>query len=685
MYTYIYISFIIFQEENHVKPITPESCTSIKNSVVDPASALSVNSLDGRLQLITKSTSSDPTIIVNNIDGTTAAIQLPSGFQGSFILPLASDPSKSTSVTSSGFTEFFFIQNGIPSPTNTAYGVTLENFTNGGKLYFTNSSGYLSKVSSSSLPRVNYGFAVRSGSWEKKGLLFEPPSFNLINTTWNNTPFFGATGATAEIVDATVYGAGYWDSSTISGMTVWKLSEISTSGFSAENTITIPPSAFSLGSFKPSHVPAAGVSWSTFMVSAFFTGPNKVSGITKDIIQIWLATSPSGAIKKSIYFDLNSCSPVAVSSGGSTLAYYATEPYANGWCRCMAAVGLTGQTWPASQGIPQFGFSTARPDESGGYTFGRLLGASAGSMYFSGLKIDLLKDYAFGNVYANKLAPSSYVDPKATTQYSNCYVQYLTPKTPSWFFPSTSYLTGGMQSSCFYDLTINSAAGITEGAGGGNVVFFNGQLINETRTNVGELYAQSWVISRGLARTGTPIPRINYYFLQRTSGAPLFGGVAALAGGDKDYVHTINPGSVTVGFTSGERFKFLITAATGSWKSYVNGMTGVNTTGFTAALYPSDTNFHTGWQFTIVPQQDKVMNIMNWGHTPKILTEAQGIAATSFGLQGAPIFKFSGSDGGYNEVDGNYQNIADIVGIQNNNSTPLPPSPYPPDQTVLVP
>lgn len=684
MYTYIYIRFIIFQEENHVKPITPESCTSIKNSVVDPASALSVNSLDGRLQLITKSTSSDPTIIVNNLDGTTAGIQLPSGFQGNFILPLASNPGQSSSVTSSGFTEFFFIQNGIPSPTNTTYGVTLETFTNNGKFYFTNSSGYLSKVSSYSSPRINYGFNSRSASWEKKGLLFEPPTFNLINTTWNAAPFFGATGATATI--ATDYSANYWDSSTIpAGMTVWKLTEISTSGFSAENTITIPTSAFSLSTFKPSHVSAAGISWSTFMVSAFFTGPNKVSGITKDIIQIWLATSPSGAIKKSIYFDLNSCSPVAVSSGGSTLAYYATEPYANGWCRCMAAVGLTGQTWPASQGIPQFGFSTARPDGSGGYTFGWLLGASAGSMYFSGIKIDLIKDYSFGAVYATKLAPSSYVDPKATTEYPNCYIQYLTPKTPSWFFPSTSYLTGGMQSSCFYDLTINSAAGITEGAGGGNVVFLNGRLLNETRTNVGQMYAQSWVLSRGLARTGTPIPRINYYFLQRTSGGPLFGGVSALTGGDKTYVHTINPGSVTVGFTSGERFKFLMTAATGSWKSYINGMTGVETTGFTAAIYPSDTNFHTGWEFVIVPQQDKVMNIMNWGHTPKLLTEAQGIAATSFNIQGAQSDRLIGSDGGYDEIGQNYQSIADIVAIQNNNTAPLPPSPYPPEQAVIEP
>jgi len=668
-----------------VKPIITESTTSIKNNVVDAASATSVNSLDNRLQFITKSTTSEPFLIFTNYDGTTAGVTLPSSFQGSFILPLINN--STTSISSSGFSDFFFIKDGVPSGNNSTYGVTLNTYTNNGKRYYVNSSGYLSKVPNNTTVRINYGFNIDTNSWEKKGLLLEPSSTNLITPAWNRNPVFGATGATANI--ATDYSAGYWDTTTIpAGMTVWKLEEISTPGFSAENTVIIPSGAISFGSNRPTSMIAYGISFSSFMVSAFFTGPNKIGGITKDHIQMWLATNPSGTQKKSIYFNLSTCQAVSVSSGGTTLAFYNTELYANGWCRCWAGVGLTGATWPSQNQIPQFGFSTARPDGSGGYTYGRLASGTTGFLYFSGLKINMrgsndgVTGAPGGQLYSFKNAPDSYLDPLNGSINGSCQLIYETPKTPSWFFPSTSYLTGGMQNSVFYDMTLHSAAGITEGQGTGTVIFFNGRLKPISGTVVGQNYAQSLVIARGLSQVGVPIPRISYYNLQRAKEG-VFNGVLQPSTPDRDLSHYTRS-NVIQGFTVGQRFKYLITAATGSWKSYLNGLTFFAGSGFTAPIFPSDTNHHQPWEFSIQNiTLDKILNIMNWAYTSKVLSEAEGIATTSFTTQGIPTYRFLGSGGGYNETNGTWQSVASIVTSANNTSPILPPSRYP-DITIAV-
>ena len=661
-----------------MKPIITESTTSIKNNVVDAASATSVNSLDNRLQFITKSTTSEPFLIFTNYDGTTAGVTLPSSFQGNFILPLINN--STTTISSSGFSDFFFIKDGVPSGNNSTYGVTLTTYNNNGKRYYVNSSGYLSKVPDNTTPRINYGFNINTNSWEKKGLLLEPSSTNLITTAWNANPIFGATGATANI--ATDYSAGYWDSTTISaGMTVWKLEEISTAGFSAENTVIIPSNTISLNGNRPASITSAGISFSSFMVSAFFTGPNKIGGITKDHIQIWLTTNPAGTQKKSIYFDLNRCQAVSVSSGGTTLAFYNTELYANGWCRCMAGVGLIGATYPSQNGIPQFGFSTARPDGSGGYTYGRLASGTTGFLYFSGLKINMRgnADGVVGSpgpaLYSYKNPPDSYLDPIGGNINGGCVLIYATPKTPSWFFPSASYLTGGMQNSVFYDMTLHSAAGITEGAGTGTVNVFSGRL-KPIGITVGQNYAQSLVISRGLANTGIPIPRISYYNLQRSKEG-FFNEILQTPCPDRILAH--QKLGQDQGFTLGHRFKYLITAATGSWKSYLNGSTYfASGAGFTAPIFPSNTDYHQPWEFSIQNiSTDKVLNVMNWAYTPKILSEAEGIATTSFDTQGIPMYRFAGSDGGYNDTTGNWQSVASDVTSPNNTSPILPPGRYP--------
>ena len=74
---------------------------------------------------------------------------------------------------------------------------------------------------------------------------------------------------------------------------------------------------------------------------------------------------------------------------------------------------------------------------------------------------------------------------------------------------------------------------------------------------------------------------------------------------------------------------------------------------------------------------------MNWAYTSKVLSEAEGIATTSFTTQGIPTYRFLGSGGGYNETNGTWQSVASDVTSPNNTSQILPPSRYP-DITIAV-
>ena len=168
-----------------MKPVTPETTIQIENKLQDPANALSINSINGRLQVIGKSTTSSTKINIPNLDGSVTGVTLPSGYQGMFILPFASGTG---GFTSSGLSDFYFIKEGVVADTNPAYGITRTSFTNNGKQYYTNSSGRLAKVSGTEL-RVNWGKNTVSNSWEKKGVLIEPQTYNILTTTWT-------TGAT---------------------------------------------------------------------------------------------------------------------------------------------------------------------------------------------------------------------------------------------------------------------------------------------------------------------------------------------------------------------------------------------------------------------------------------------------------------------------------------------------------
>jgi len=660
-----------------VKPVTPETTIKIENKLQDPANAVSINSIDGRLQIIGKSTSSNTKINIPNLDGSITGITLPSGYQGMFMLPFASGTG---GFTSSGVSEFYFVKDGNVSGTDPTYGITRTSLSNGGKLYYVNSDGNLAKVANSSTPRVNWAKNTVNGYWEKKGYLHEPGTFNILKSTWTTGATFGVTGALITDATSSEYVSGYWDTTTIpDGLSVWKLTEITT-GPNLENTAFLQASSIQTPLTIPYHFDGAGYSFSNFMVSAFFTGPNKISGITKDLIQIWLATNPAGTVKKSVYFNITDCKPVSVSTGGITLIHYNTELYNNGWCRCFAGIGYTGATYPTSGGIPQFGFSTARPDGAGGYTYGRLLGASAGSLFFSGVKIDYgatgeVKKITQWN--SNRLAPTSYVPPNGTTKYGDDNIEFRCGSYPNWFYP-VGFVTGGYQATIFYDFVINGAAGISgsienvDVSSSGFVQIVNGRFLDHTDVVAGQNY-NGLIFNLGLANGGVPAWRGNFYNgIYQTSGTF---GLTASATAPTSTISSDGPSGVR-GYTYGERFKLMITAATGDYRIYFNGLTSTTSTP-KGPTYPSVGTNGNVW--TIYPgnAKDKVLNILNWSHSPRIITETEGIASTSFSTQGVPSYKISGSDGGYNNSSGSYQNIAQIVSTLNNTSPMPPANPYP--------
>ncbi|NBV14936.1 MAG: hypothetical protein EBS07_12895, partial [Sphingobacteriia bacterium] len=334
-----------------MKPSTPESSSNIRGKFLDETLGTSILSLDGRMHMVNKSGPTASSLWFKNYDGSEANVIFPSGFSGSFLFPYAMGIG---GVCGSNFVGTYFIENSsLISPTIISLlGMTLSINTNANKQYFINSSGYLDKTVNTQLTKT-HNYNSTTGNWDVRGIQLEPRSCNVLNT---DTPVFGATGATLGI--ATDFAAGYWNSTTIpNGMTVWKLVEEGNA--LPENTCWFSNQSITLlGNTLPTQSVGAspdGISFSAFMVSGFFTGPNKsVSGITKDIIQIWLATSPSGLVKKSVYFDLNTCSVASVSAGGITNAYFSTERYANGWCRCFAGVIYTGATYPADAA---YGFS----------------------------------------------------------------------------------------------------------------------------------------------------------------------------------------------------------------------------------------------------------------------------------------------------------------------------------------
>ena len=687
MYTYIYTKFLIFQEEIFVKPSTPETTIKIENKLQDPANALSVNSVDGRLQVITKSTSSNPLINIRNLDGTVTGVTLPSGYQGMFMLPFALGTG---GITSSGLSEFYFVKEGVVADTNPAYGITRTSMSNGGKHFYVNSSGRLAKVPNDTTPRINYGKNKNNGFWEKKGLLLEFGNYNILKPNWTTGATFGVTGAAVTVVTNPTEVAPYWDSTTIpDGLSVWKLTETTSAGFSAENTAFIQASSIATPLTVPYHFDFAGVSFSNFMVSAFFTGTHKPAGITKDVVQIWLSTNVNGTIKKSVFFDLNQCKPVSVSSGGITLIHFSTEQYDNGWCRCLAGIGYTGATYPTSAGIPQFGFSTGRPDGSGGYTYGRLLGGSAGYLYFSGVKIDYGPTGEVTRTTqwnSNKLSPSSYVPPNGTTKYTADALRYDVKPYPNWFYPENS-LDGNFASTAFYDLVVHGAVGISGGSdpitadvpGGGYVLFVNGRFLNNAGSLVGQHYPNSLVLGLGLSQSGIPAWRGTFYSGTYQSGAVLFGLTSSNNVPTKSFYHrTGTVGSSTErGYTFGERFKLVQIVATGDYRSYLNGFTGL-ASALTGPTYPNWIGGSTGqvWYFS-QNNKDKVINLLNWSWSPRALSETEGIATTSFGAQGVPAFNVSGEDGGYNESSGNYGSLSELVTVLDNTSIRPPTNPLP--------
>ena len=660
-----------------MKPVTPETTIQIENKLQDPANALSINSINGRLQVIGKSTTSSTKINIPNLDGSVTGVTLPSGYQGMFILPFASGTG---GFTSSGLSDFYFIKEGVVANTDSTYGITRTSFTNNGKQYYTNSSGRLAKVSGTEL-RVNWGKNTVSGSWEKKGVLIEPQTYNILTTTWTTGATFGVTGALVE--NTTLPTSDYfWDTTTIpDGLSVWKLTEV-TSGPNKENTAWIQPSSIWSPLNIPIDLPVQGVSFSNFMVSAFFTGPNKIAGITKDIVQIWLATHPSGTIKKSVYFNVSTCSPVAVSTGGITLIHYNTELYDNGWCRCFVGIGYTGATYPVSGGIPQFGFSTARPDGAGGYTYGSLLGASAGSLYFSGVKIDYA---AIGDATPNlsvgwntqRIAPTAYIAPSGNTKYPTDGLKFQAKSYPNFFYPEGS-VTGGFKTTIFYDMIIHGAAGISSGSAqlddsssSGGVVIVNGRFLNEVGVESGQNYI-GWINTHGLGVGGTPAWRGTFYNGIYQSGG-VFGGIPAATVGARATSHYTTPGGER-GYTYGERFKLLYTGTTGDQRTYFNGLTGSGTV-LSGPTYPASGSAGQIW--TLNPLRDKVYNILNWSWSPRVTTEAEGIAATSFPVQGVPAYKVSGGAGGYNPNTSLFEYIAATTSTQNNSAPRPPVNPYP--------
>lgn len=786
-----------------MKPITTESTISVKPVLSDPANLLSVNSLDGRIQLVGKASGTETFAVFPNADGSTVGITFPAGYNGMFILPVVGNISGFTSSSvSTGLNNYFFISNGVASLNNPSFNVTLTSSSNGGKLYFINNSGLLAKVSNSSTLRTNYGINKSTNIWEIKGILFEPSTYNLITTTWNGLTYgaFGATGATAGIT--TGFGLGYWDTNTIpQGMTVWALTEI-TAGPNKENTIIVPASAINFmnssggqklrpfsNSIQNSYFPNTGAqfpgftgvfydantgitgpgptgtitwnntnqslatklfvhtsdrtptnrsallsslkiddvivmqtstasSWSksvinaapisgvtyfefpitrlsglstfsdqniitfgphmpftNFNFQAFFKSGDTVGGITKNLVQIWALTDTVGSIKKSVYYDITDCNVVSVSSGGTTFAWYNTEPLANGWCRCTLGVGLTGTTYAAWDGFGMFGFSTARPDGAGGFTFGNLLGTSAGNLYFSGIKVDWSN---FPNnaavYYSNKLSPTQYTDPRADALYPNDSVLWTIPYSQNDFF-QTDFSQQG-RNTVFLESVINGPIGIS-GDDTGSGVGFSSIILKNGNTVVNNLH--------GLV-TGVGMRLSGYWTSPAPSGVLYttnYSGQAVPGTRFDRYVRTNSVG-LNRGYTLGEMFKLSFSGFSGAFNAFFNGFTGDMVT--IAAKDMSNTGLPTTGEITISHNiRDKIINIKNYAFSGVGLTYTQGINLTSFISQGAPIFRFLGTDGGHNGTGFVAYSSANQIVSTNNTTPPLSTGRYPKQPVDVVP
>jgi len=663
-----------------MNPITPEGSLSINKKLDDPVNIINVNSLDNRMQIIGKGTSANSLIVIPNADGTTVGIQLSSDFQKCFILPLASKSDETGFITAASSSSFAFVNDSVLAQTDITRGITLHSATNAGKRHFVNSNGLLAKVTDNSI-RQNwiYNRASNPQQWELAGLVFEPPSRNVINPSWTglNTGIFGVTGATTGVT--TGHQSGYWDITTITGMTVYSLTE-ETTGSNLQNTVWIPPTGISLGSLSPNHT-TAGISWSAFMLSGFFKSGGTVGGITKDIVQLWLATNPSGTVKKGIYFNLSTCSTVAASSGGTTLAFYFTEPMANGWCRCGAGVGFAGQTWPSNGQIEQFGFSTARPDGSGGYTFGGLLGTSAGSVYFSGLGVDVLAagENLATNIYSNRLGPVQYIPPSSSTLFGGDFAVYTVKGHPNWMFPS-GLTNGALNYSAFHEGLINAPVGISgEELGFGSSCW---SVALSTDTSLTSNSGNNTILGHVIATRGqqtvdiTPSPAISTYWQVASEG----GTFSDVKNTHNRRISLYHNKPSTFGFTAGHAFRVAFSGVSGALKYFLNGQTGINS-GSTGILFnqPID-NGSTGVFVTIVGgARDKKVHHKNIVFYPQTnFTDDQGKALTSFAQQARAPFIGAGGAGGYNDNTGQFINIEENQSQTNNNSAIPRPGNYEP-------
>jgi hypothetical protein len=669
-----------------MKPITPEGSLSINKKLDDSVNIINVNSLDNRMQIIGKGTSANSLIVIPNADGTTVGIQLSSDFQKCFILPLASKSNETGFITATSSSSFAFVNDGVLAQTDITRGITLHSTTNGGKRHFVDSNGLLATVANNTTIRQNwiYNRANTPPQWELAGLLFEPPSRNVINPSWTglNTGIFGVTGATTGVT--TGYQSGYWNTNSIPGMTVYSLTE-ETTGPNLQNTVWIPPTGISLGSLSPNNT-TAGISWSAFMLSGFFKSGGTVGGITKDIVQLWLATNPSGTVKKGIYFNLSTCSTVATSSGGTTLAFYFTEPMANGWCRCGAGVGFAGQTWPSSEQIEQFGFSTARPDGSGGYTFGGLLGTSAGSVYFSGLGVDVLATESLAtNIYSNRLGPVQYIPPSSSTQLAGDIVVYTVKGHPNYLFPS-GLTNGALNYSAFHEGLINAPVGISGEELGFGSSCWSVQLSTDTSlttTSGNNTILAHIITSRGQQTTDiTPSPAINSYW-QIASQGGTFSNVFNTHNRRLSVYHN-KPG--IFGFTAGHAFRVAFSGVSGALKYFFNGQTGINY-GLTGILWNQPiNNGSTGVvMFIQAGARDKKVHHKNIVFYPQTnFTDDQGKALTSFPQQARAAFIGAGGAGGYNENTAQFIDIG-LNQSQTDDTSPIPrPGNYE-IPTILVP
>lgn len=786
-----------------MKPIlNTESTANIKNVLFDPANLLSVNSLDGRINLVGKASGSETFVVLPNPDGSTVGITFPSDYNGMFILPTIGKLAGATSIaTSSGFGGFFFIKDATVSSSDPLFGVTFISSNNGGKQYYTNSAGLLAKVSDTTTLRKQYG--KNNLNWEPKGILFEPSTYNILTAAWNGLTYgaFAATGATAGITSSIGYGSSYWDSSAIpSGMTVWSLTEITT-GPNKENTVIIPASAVNFmrrsdnslvrpvnSSISNSFFPVGGqlsgftavgytadtsiigppqsgyISWNTttqtnattlfihrddnkgtnrsamlnslkpddtivlagtnntvwqkfivntgtvqggntyygfpvqyfanggttflnnvalsvgpnvpftnFNIQAFFKPGPTVGGITKDIVQIWAVTDTSGSVKKSVFFNLTDCAPVSVSSGGTTFAWYNTEPYENGWCRCTMGVGLTGTTYAAWDGIPQFGFSTARPDGSGGYTFGGLLGTSAGNLYFSGIKVDWNNTINIQTKYfIHKLAPSSYLDPNGFNPYAADNIKWDIPysNNKTYFYDSDFNTVG--KNTLFMEKIINGPLGICGDDVGFGTGLFNNYLVNNSNQTSA---VNGCVLFFGMATSNVvPVPA-NYEY-----ASIRYYEIAASKTNQTGQFFPTNP--VRRGYTYSEFFKSCYVFSTGDYRAYWNGLT-MNGATWGGAVDFSAFSPVKGNIYMESAARDKVVcfkNLAVWGRT---LSEQQGINLTSFQAQGAPVFSFLGSDGGYDGTTFKVLNSKNQNVSINNTANPLSTGKYPKETVAL--